>query len=213
MKLVLLPGIGIPRVSGSISQVTAPWGTSLRAGEKRTGHPGPLFCSILSLRSRLSNIWQANVTPAQKISWSAYATANPVPKENGRIVTLQNWNWFLKVNLTSVHLGLGVRLSPPPFAPPGTARLIDATPLAGALIRYQWDNSLPWTKNVAYYAVLLDYGPCSPASHRSKKFCRYAAVNRGIPIVGYPLPLVAVRPFVNTIPSTGSFRSILHRDY
>lgn len=190
---------------------TAP-GLYIRAKTCHAGQHSLGFRTLLSRHVYLDEQWVNAVSGAQKAGWATYAAANPVQKESGRVVTLNQYQWFIKINITRLGLGLPISLNKPSSgARPTVSQPTYSVPTPGFLL-IQFVNSDSWTTNPKAYCSVIDHGPVGPAWSQRKSYARRAVVLPGIPGVGYPAPLLIPRPFSTSLTTSALIRLSIYED-
>jgi len=187
---------GFP-VQGVIKQ-DGPGGFALRSRPCHTGAHATNIQNVRVRRQLLVHRWREVLTIANQNAWTTYATNNPITKESGRVITLTGFNMYIHIQMTRLLAALAIVNVPPTQNLQPRATFISFAPLPLGLCTYQFVNSTAWTRSASALTVVFDRGVVSPTVHVRKQFGRVLAVHNGIPVVGHPLPYIALRPY--TVP-------------
>ena len=170
-------------------------GFYVRAATSHTTRRYQFNRQVKSRRALCTRLWRQVLTSPQRIGWDSHAASNPVQKDSGRIVTLTGFQMFVRHNMTRFMVGLPQRLTQPGGAEVANATLTQSVALPLGLALYQFDNSESWTTSPVYMTIVADRGVVSPSWTHSKRVSRLIGFHVGNPPLGYPIPIVAARPF------------------
>lgn len=196
-----------------ITKTNARWGSSLRSNTGQVSAVSVRRGQMFARQSQITDAWINQLTTAQRVDWTTYATNNPSFKDSGRQVTLNGFQMFTRLNQTRLHIGLPIAKSSPINIPSMNFTQPEITLTQSNTIILLWLSGKPWMNSTKYYLMVYVAGPRSIT-----RFTRPPRMRLGGIVQGGSLPIPArialiANPWPGTIGSVPYLRFRLTYDW